>query len=94
MIFLGFFNGLLPCGLSFGAAILSVNMGTWSEAMAYMLLFGIGTAPVLIAMGLLPRLKGVDRRLNLNKWLPRLMVLTGLLLILRLSRFGHSLRQS
>lgn len=87
-IVLGILNGLLPCGLSFSVAILAVNTGSYLNSMSFMLLFGLGTLPVLLAISYLPKL-GKNRIVQLvNSWLPKLMVILGLLLIVRSAGLG------
>jgi sulfite exporter TauE/SafE len=87
-IFLGFLNGLLPCGLSFGAAILSVNTGGMLDASLYMVLFGLGTLPILLAISYLPQFGKTDLMRKLNKHTPKLLLLVGLLLIVRSAGLG------
>ncbi len=87
-ISLGVLNGLLPCGLSFGAAILSVNFPTMWEASTFMVLFGLGTVPLLLAVSLLPRLGKVHIIQKINVWIPRLVIIAGVLLIIRGSGLG------
>ncbi len=85
---LGFLNGLLPCGLSFSAAILSVNTGNLTNAMTYMILFGIGTTPVLLIISSLPSWGRANWVQKVNSWLPRMMILAGFLLIIRSAGLG------
>lgn len=85
---LGFLNGLLPCGLSFSTAILSVNTGSYANVAFYMLLFGLGTLPVLLAISYIPKLGRNSMVKTINAWVPRLMVLAGFLLIIRSAGLG------
>ncbi|MBT8326475.1 MAG: sulfite exporter TauE/SafE family protein [Bacteroidia bacterium] len=87
-ISLGFLNGLLPCGLSFGAAILSVNAGSAVNAMLYMILFGIGTLPILLAISYLPRFGKGNIIQKLNRHTPKLLLIVGLVLIVRSAGLG------
>lgn len=87
-IVLGILNGLLPCGLSFGAAILSVNAGSAWDASLYMIAFGIGTLPVLLAISYLPKLGKADVMQKLNKHTPKLLLMVGLLLVVRSAGLG------
>ena len=87
-IVLGILNGLLPCGLSFSAAILSVNAGSIQGAALYMLLFGLGTLPVLLAISALPKMGRGSWIKIINSWLPRVMILAGFLLIIRSAGLG------
>lgn len=46
----GALNGLLPCGLVYAAAIGSTATGSLSTGVAFMVLFGLGTWPALVAI--------------------------------------------
>lgn len=81
-IFLGVLNGLLPCGLSFGAAILSVNAGSMVNAGLYMVVFGLGTLPILLAMSYLPQLGFKNAIRHFNQYSSKILLIVGLLLIL------------
>ena len=87
-LFLGVLNGLLPCGLSFSAAILSVNAGGIANTSLYMVLFGLGTLPVLLAISYLPAFGKNYWIAKINLWIPRAMLLAGFLLIIRSAGLG------
>lgn len=87
-IFLGYLNGLLPCGLSFGTAILSVNTGSIANAALYMLLFGVGTLPVLLGISYLPKLGNKAVLTKFNTITPKLILLAGFLLVVRSAGLG------
>ena len=87
-IVLGILNGLLPCGLSFGAAILSVNAANIWQSLLYMLLFGLGTLPMLFAISYLPQLGKNGFIRKLNRLTPKLIVIAGFLLIIRSAGLG------
>ena len=87
-ITLGVLNGLLPCGLSFGAAILSVNAGSATSAMLYMVFFGIGTLPILLAISYLPKFGKGQIIQKLNRHTPKLLLIVGLVLIIRSAGLG------
>lgn len=87
-IMLGVLNGLLPCGLSFGAAILSVNTGSLVNAGAYMVVFGLGTLPILLAMSYLPQL-GLQKSLRkFNAYTPKILLVVGFIIIIRSAGLG------
>ncbi|MDX2283137.1 MAG: sulfite exporter TauE/SafE family protein [Bacteroidia bacterium] len=46
----GLLNGLLPCGLVYSALAGAAATGEVAQAMAFMALFGLGTAPALAAV--------------------------------------------
>lgn len=87
-IFMGVLNGFLPCGLSFAAAGLAVNEPTVYEAMLFMLVFGIGTLPMLLGISLLPKMGKSEWVSRLNAWIPKLLVIAGFLLIIRSAGLG------
>ena len=83
LVALGLLNGLLPCGLVYvaGAGATATN-GILSGA-GYMASFGLGTVPMLLAIGLGGRLVPFGLRLQLRKMIPVSVVLLAALLILR-----------
>lgn len=44
---LGALNGILPCGLTFAALLVALTFGNWHSAL-FMILFGLGTLPVML----------------------------------------------
>jgi sulfite exporter TauE/SafE len=87
-VFLGVLNGLLPCGLSFGAAILSVNAGSIWNAALYMVVFGLGTLPILLAISYFPQF-GMQKTLRkFNAYTPKILLVVGFLLIIRSAGLG------
>ena len=48
MLLLGFFNGLLPCGLVYAAAAGALATASWQQGLLFMALFGLANAPVLM----------------------------------------------
>jgi sulfite exporter TauE/SafE len=84
----GAINGLLPCGLSLAALVAASSQGTALSAAWFMLGFGLGTSPALIALvGLgasMPEgLRRVARRVA-----PYTVLVVGLLLLLRGANLG------
>ncbi|MCB9183671.1 MAG: sulfite exporter TauE/SafE family protein [Flavobacteriales bacterium] len=79
----GMLNGLLPCGLVYGAAIGASAMGDALSGAFYMLLFGLGTWPLLVALRMSNGLLGERSRRALRKASPVLVGVVGLLLVLR-----------
>ena len=49
---LGGFNGLLPCGLVYGALPVAASMGSVVGGLVGMILFGLGTIPALMVLGM------------------------------------------
>ena len=80
---IGFLNGFLPCGLVYMAVFGALASGTAIKGTLYMILFGIGTIPLMtMAIYLGNFLKGKARQ-YINKSIPVIIVIIGLLFILR-----------
>ncbi len=83
-LLLGMANGLLPCGMVYFALAGALSMGDTVQAMGYMLLFGVGTFPLLIAIhqfGLVFITPTI--RTNMRKFIPYAMMTVSVLLVLR-----------
>lgn len=80
---LGLLNGLLPCGLVYVAAAGAVSRGSLRDGMIYMLLFGLGTLPMMLGLSLSGKLFPAALRGKLNRAIPIGVCLLALLLILR-----------
>ena len=83
LIALGMLNGLLPCGLVYVACAGAVATGAMRSGLVYMALFGLGTAPMLLAIGLSGKLMPFSLRLKLQRAIPVSVFLLGSILILR-----------
>ena len=88
LFFVGFFNGFLPCGLVYAGLVGSLVAGTWSGSALYMMLFGLGTLPLMLALPYLgstvtPAVRGKMRRV-----VPYALVFFGILFILRGANLG------
>jgi sulfite exporter TauE/SafE len=80
---LGICNGLLPCGLVYLAIVGAANMSTPIMGGGFMLAFGLGTLPLLVAtLYAGRRLLNVKPNL-LTSWSPLIMALMGVLLVWR-----------
>jgi len=88
LYFIGFLNGLLPCGLVYAALIGAVAVESPLYGSYFMMLFGLGTAPAMIAVGLFKSNVSNFLRARLIKAVPFTIVLAGLLLILRGMNLG------
>lgn len=80
---LGFLNGLLPCGFVYVALAGAITTGSSATGAAYMVLFGLGTVPALLAVRFLPNLFSASIRRNFTLFMPVVTVALGLLLLLR-----------
>lgn len=80
---LGFLNGLLPCGLVYMAVFASVATANLAQSSLYMLLFGLGTVPMMTGVIYFKSFIQQVTRFNFRKVIPYAVVLIGLLFILR-----------
>jgi sulfite exporter TauE/SafE len=83
LLMLGSLNGLLPCGLVYAASAMAGTLGNPLAAGAFMLLFGLGTAPMMLAIALSGKPFQLSLRLRLQPLIPLTLFLLGSLLILR-----------
>tara|TARA_R110002074_G_scaffold167299_3_gene328383 strand:- start:61832 stop:62536 length:705 start_codon:yes stop_codon:yes gene_type:complete len=80
---IGFLNGFLPCGLVYMALFGAIAMGNALQGGLYMMLFGLGTVPLMTtAIYFSGLLKGGIRQ-KVQKAIPVFVVIIGLLFILR-----------
>lgn len=79
----GVLNGLLPCGLVYAAAIGAAAMGTSAQGALFMVLFGLGTWPALVALRMSGSMLGTNARGLLRRASPVLVSAMAVLLILR-----------
>jgi sulfite exporter TauE/SafE len=80
---IGFLNGFLPCGLVYMAVFASMATAGATEGALYMLLFGVGTIPLMTtAIYFSQFLKGSIRQ-KIQKAIPIFVVFIGALFILR-----------
>lgn len=83
IVSLGFLNGLLPCGLVYLALAGAVASGEiWSGGI-YMMLFGLGTLPLMYSFAAFGNYLGIHKRILIRKYLPVFSILIASLLILR-----------
>ncbi|MFM8360802.1 MAG: sulfite exporter TauE/SafE family protein [Verrucomicrobiota bacterium] len=83
LFLLGGVNGLLPCGLVYSAGAGAVAAGGWWDAVAYMGVFGLGTVPMMLAIGLSGRALSPGWRGRLQRLAPWSVGVVGVLLVLR-----------
>lgn len=85
---LGFLNGLLPCGLSYAAAAVSLSYGSTSSSLLFMTLFGLGTLPMFIGASVMSSKVGSKFRFSVNHYMKYALGITATLLILRGAGLG------
>lgn len=80
---LGLLNGLLPCGLVYVAAATAAATGHFLSGLEAMVVFGLGTVPIMLAISLAgPKLQ-FALRLKLQRAVPFALTTVAVLMILR-----------
>jgi len=79
----GLLNGLLPCGLVYIACAGATATGSLLSGMDYMIAFGLGTVPMLLAISLVGTKVQFVLRLRLQRLIPASLAIVGALLLLR-----------
>lgn len=80
---IGFLNGFLPCGLVYMGLFGAIAMGNPWKGSLYMVLFGMGTIPLMTtAIYFSGLLKGAARQ-KIQKMIPVFVIVIGVLFILR-----------
>ncbi|MCK5821826.1 MAG: sulfite exporter TauE/SafE family protein [Bacteroidales bacterium] len=83
LFLIGLLNGLLPCGLVYMAIAGAIGTGTVVEGILFMVVFGLGTLPMLLFISILGNVVSVGFRNKISKAIPYLVVVIGLIFILR-----------
>lgn len=83
LLMLGVLNGLIPCGLVYLALISSVATGSIAGGGIYMLLFGIGTLPAMMAVGFFRQWFTPAFRTRMHKLTPIILAVAGIWLMSR-----------
>lgn len=79
----GMLNGILPCGMVYMALASAMNASTLEGSMSFMLLFGLGTLPLLMLFSVLAYFPRNVFRKGFNKLLPFFYLIMGLWFVLR-----------
>ena len=80
---IGLLNGFLPCGMVYVAIFGAIAMQSVSLGVLYILLFGIGTIPMLTAVIYISNVLSFSFRGTLQKIIPVVAVVIGMLFIIR-----------
>lgn len=80
---IGLLNGFLPCGMVYVALFGAIAMQSPAYGVIYMLLFGLGTVPLMSSIVYLNSFLTVPIRNIIQKAIPYVAVLIGVLFILR-----------
>ena len=83
LFFIGILNGFLPCGFVYMGLAGAVSTGSIHRGMLYMLLFGLGTLPIMFLTALLGDFLGIKLREKINRLLPIGAIILALIFILR-----------
>ena len=80
---IGFLNGFLPCGLVYMAVFASIATGNAISGSLYMMLFGLGTTPLMTAFVYLGNFTTGLVRKRIQQFIPVAVVVIAILFILR-----------
>lgn len=80
---IGLLNGLLPCGLVYAALFGAIAMQNVGFSIMYMLLFGIGTIPLMSAVVYVSNILSIPFRNKFQKMIPLVTVVIGILFVMR-----------
>lgn len=80
---IGVLNGLLPCGLVYMAIAGAIASGDLFNGALFMAVFGLGTAPIMIALPLAGNYFSLSFRNSIRKTVPLMIGFMAVLLILR-----------
>lgn len=91
---MGTLNGLLPCGMVYAALAGAISSAGLLEGGAFMVVFGLGTLPLLLAVSVLGRSFSTAVRQRIRIAQPILLTIAGLLLLQRGLHLDLSLFES
>jgi len=80
---IGFLNGFLPCGLVYMAVFGAVAAGDFINGSLYMILFGLGTVPLMTTAVYFGNFLTLRLRQRIRKIIPVFVFVIGVLFILR-----------
>ena len=80
---IGLLNGFLPCGLVYAALFGAIAMQNVTLSVTYMLLYGLGTIPMMSAVVYISNILSTPVRSKMQKMIPIATVIIGTLFILR-----------
>ncbi len=82
-ISLGFINGFLPCGLVYLAVAGALSLSNIWGSMGFMMFFGLGTFPAMMAMSMSHKMVSIKNRISMRKIYPIVTLVMGVYLIYR-----------
>ncbi|QSW89729.1 sulfite exporter TauE/SafE family protein [Flavobacterium endoglycinae] len=80
---IGLLNGFLPCGMVYAALFGAIAMQSAGLGVMYMLLYGLGTIPLMTTVVYVKSLLKLPFRNKIQKAIPYVAVIIGILFILR-----------
>jgi len=80
---IGVLNGFLPCGLVYMALFAAIAMGDVAKGSLYMILFGLGTIPLMTTAVYFSGFLKSGAKKRIQKLIPVFVVVMGILFILR-----------
>jgi sulfite exporter TauE/SafE len=80
---IGLLNGFLPCGMVYVALFGAIAMQSANYGVLYMILFGLGTVPLMSSVVYLNSFLTLSFRNKIQKAIPYVAILIGILFILR-----------
>lgn len=83
LLLIGLLNGLLPCGLVYVAIAGAISSGSVVSGSLFMVLFGLGTIPLLLLAALASDAIGQRIRAKMQRAVPYFVFFLGVLFILR-----------
>lgn len=83
LLIIGLLNGLLPCGLVYVAIAGAINTNDVLTGVLFMIAFGLGTIPLMLAVSLAGDFIGSTLKKRLNRLIPIFIVILGIIFILR-----------
>ncbi len=86
--FAGMLNGLIPCGMVYLALATAINTSDVQHSVTFMLLFGLGTTPLMLTISLGGVYLKRYIKVNTNKLIPWFTVFIGVIFILRSANLG------
>lgn len=88
LFIIGILNGFLPCGLVYMAIAAAIVTGEILEGTIYMVIFGLGTLPIMLSLSLTSQIISINFRNKIKRIIPIFIILIGLLFILRGMNLG------
>lgn len=79
----GIINGFLPCGFVYVALAGAITMGDFISGTVFMVLFGLGTTPIMLTTSLVGKFISRTLKSKMNKLIPVFAILLAIIFILR-----------